>query len=106
MATTQVNLGNLRVGSVYRFRATITKDGSAWNLSTGSVAIVFEKPDRSTTITRSMTPESASGGIFYYDNAADEIDTEGYWTYTVIVTDGLVVQEYPHEMGFYASSSP
>lgn len=106
MATTTLDLGRLSVGNVYRFRVTITKDGAAWNLSSGSVQIVFEKPDRSTTITQNMVAENAAGGIFYYDNAAAEIDTEGYWGLTIIVTDGTVVQRYPYEIGFHASSNP
>lgn len=104
--TREINLGEFSIGSTDRFRATITKDGVAWDLSAGTVTLTFEKPDRSTQFTRAMVAEDASGGVFYYDSTTDEIDTVGWWTCQVRVTDGSVVKRYPYEIGFFVVDEP
>lgn len=99
-AVTEINLGVFNVGNVDRIRVTITKDGVAWNLTSGTVVFRFKKPDRTTTFDRNATAESASGGIFYYDTLTTDFDTAGDWTMTVIVTDGTVYKKYPYEIAF------
>ncbi len=105
-ADTTIDLGRVNIGDVDRFRVTIKKDGIAWNLSSGSVAITFEKPDRSTQFSRSMTGETPVSGIFYYDTVITDIDAVGWWTLRVRVTDGSIQKSYPHEIGFYAGNEP
>lgn len=106
MATLDINLGEFNTGSVDRIRATITKDGAVWNLSSGTVTLTFEKPDRATQFSRSMVAENAAGGIFYYDTTTTEIDETGWWTVTMTVVDGAVTKIYPYEIGFHVSDQP
>jgi hypothetical protein len=104
--TADINLGKFNVGSVDRLRFPLTKDGVPWNLSGGSVQLTFKKPDRVTVFTRAAVAENAAGGIFYYDTTTSDIDTPGWWTVSVQVTDGTVVKKYPYDIGFYAVAEP
>lgn len=107
-----IDLGRFTAGGTDRFRATIKKDGVAWDLSAGSVEITFEAPDRETTHTRAMVAENAAGGIFYYDTTVDEWEDVGssphygYWTAKVTVTDGAVVKPFACEIGFVVAPRP
>lgn len=105
-AVTTIDLGPVGLYSVKRFRATIKKDGVTWDLSSGSVQFVFEKPDRSTQLTFAGIAESAVSGIFYYDTTTLDLDTVGLWTLNVRVTDGTVVDRYPYEIGFEVVDYP
>ncbi len=95
-----IDLGQVGIYSVKRFRVTIKKDGNPWDLSSGSVQFVFEKPDRSTQNSYAGVAENAAAGIFYYDTTTTDLDTTGRWTLNVRVTDGTVVDRYPYEIGF------
>ena len=100
-ATAEITIDRINVAGVDRIRATITKDGSAWNLSSGSVVATFHPPTGS-SFDRTMTAESAAGGIFYYDTAVADITVVGWWRVSIKVTDGTVVKVYPYKIGFKA----
>lgn len=99
--TREIDLGKFALASVRRLRFTIKKDGAAWT-SMSAVTLTFEKPDRSTTFDRSATLES--GNVWYYDLTTSDIDTLGYWTIGVMVTDGSTIK-YPYEIGFLAADN-
>jgi hypothetical protein len=99
-----IDLGVFNVGDTDRIEFTVTKDGAAWDLSSAVVTLTFEKPDRSTQFTRTMTADAA--GVAYYDTAAGDVDVVGWWTLTVKVVDGAVVKRYPHAIGFEAVDEP
>lgn len=102
----EINLGEFNIASVDRIRITITKDGTAWNLSSGSVVLRFEKPDGETQFSRDMVAENAAGGIFYYDTTITDLDTVGYWNLGVWVTDGAVVKRYPYAITLHVNDNP
>lgn len=106
MPTKRIALSRMMTGTVRRIRFTIKKDGTPWNLAGGSVLLRFENPDRSTTFDRTMTAESASTGIYYYDTTTDEIDESGDWTLGVRVTESTIVIWYPYEISLPVSSQP
>lgn len=105
MATKEISLGEFNLASVDRLRATIKKDGVAWT-GIDSVQLIFEKPDRLTQFTRTMTVESDVSGIWYYDTLTTDLDTVGWWNITVKVTDGAVVKKYPYDIGLHVNDSP
>lgn len=111
MATTrEIDLGQRNIASVYRFGpVTITKDGgSTWDLSTGSVAFVFEGPDRSTVVGPVAATKYTDGsdGVFYYDCTVSDFTDVGNWTMGITVTDGANVTSYPYEIGFTMADNP
>lgn len=105
MATKDIDLGVFNLGNVRRLRATILKDGVAWTGIT-SVALIFEKPDRLTQFTVAMTNEMPDAGVWYYDTTTATWDVIGYWTLTVQVTAGSVVDKYPYDIGLRVGNEP
>lgn len=105
---TDIDLGARSVASVWRVGpVTITKDGATWDLTTGSVAFVFEEPDRATQFTRAAVPlTDGSDGVFYYDCTVADFTEAGYWTMGIEVTDGGNPYKYPYEIGFNAVDNP
>ena len=103
MASGPITLTRVMAGSVRRIRFTIKKDGSPWDLTAATVTLRFEKPDRETTFDRTMTKESAVGGIVYYDTTTDEIDESGRWTLGVKVVDSIITIWYPYEISLPVS---
>ena len=103
--TKDIDLGRLSAGQ--RLEFTFTINGVAWT-GIDSVTLTLEKPDRSTTLTRTMI--LSSGAVWYYDlTAADLPDDEtvdGYWTVGVEVVDWAITMEYPYEIGFSVRSEP
>jgi len=77
------------VGSTKKFRATITKDAVAWNLTSAIVTFVFIKPDGS-QLNRSGTVENAVGGIAYYVTLTTDLSVKGAWSVYVKVVDGAI----------------
>lgn len=106
-AVRDITLSDLAVGSVERLRATVRKDGAAWDLSSGVVTITLIRPDKTVSVTEEMVAEDAAAGVFYYDTTVDDVDAPGYWVVTVTVEDAATspptVKRYPYSMGFYAS---
>lgn len=82
----------LVIGNTYDFRATITKDGAAWNLASATVTVEFKQPD-GTTVSKSATVLSASAGTVSYTNDADLLASSGQWTRAWKVVDGSIVQK-------------
>jgi hypothetical protein len=103
---TAINLGVFNIESVERIRFRIKKDGANWDLSSGSVSLKFEKPNRSTQFDRDMVAEDAAEGLFYYDTTITDVDTAGFWHLGVTVTDGATVKKYPYEITFKANDNP
>lgn len=99
--TAELDLGQLNLGSVYRLRVTLTKDGVAWT-GIDSVTFTFEAPDRTTQFSVSATNES--GAVWYYDTTTSTFDSStddvGYWKLKVTVVDGTITTIYPYEIGF------
>lgn len=102
---TVINLGEFNIANVDRLQATIHKDGVAWT-GIDSVTLVFEKPDRSTQFSRSMTVSDDSTGVWYYDTTTTDFDTAGFWTVTLTVVDGSITKKYPYEIGFHVNDEP
>lgn len=100
-----IKLEDKSLSGVHRFRFTIKKDGVAWT-GIDSVLLIFEKPDRETQFTRNATLELDASGIWYYTTTEDDLDTLGYWTLSVKVTDGSVVIRYPYELAFKVAGEP
>lgn len=71
-------MSSLTVGSQYRFRATLTKDGMVWDLTGATITLNFKKPDGSTS-TRSASLLVASSGQVYYDSTVADLDQAGEW---------------------------
>jgi hypothetical protein len=106
MATKNITLETINIGSVRRHRVIIKKDGVVWNLASGVVTIRYEKPDRETQFDRTMIAEDATAGIFYYDTTTSEIDTTGWWTASIRVVDSTVTVWYPYVIGFRVNDQP
>jgi hypothetical protein len=102
---TDVTIGPFNKGSVERLVVTLKKDGVAW-AGIDSASLVLEKPDRETRVSKSMTLLDDATGKWYYQTTTTDLDTAGYWTATVEVTDGGVVKRYPHEIGFEVTDRP
>lgn len=92
MADTVSEDGDLVVGSTYRFRATITKDGVAWDLSAATVYMILEDPDGVQTTNLATVESPASAGIVHWDNATTDLNQAGDWRRCWEVQDGAVVQ--------------
>jgi hypothetical protein len=71
-------MNQLTVGSQYRFRATITKDGAVWNITGATVTLHLKNPSGTTSI-KSASILSATNGQVYYDSAAADLDVAGQW---------------------------
>lgn len=102
MATKEINLGPININSVETLRFPLYKDGEPW-IGIDSVEAVFEAPDRETQFTRALEKETPDAGVWLYttDNVGD-VDTGGWWTVALTVTDGTIVKTYPYEIGFEA----
>lgn len=82
--------GVLFTGSTYRLRATITKDGSAWDLSAASVYVILRDPD-GVEVQKAATVQSpASAGVAYYVTTTTDLATRGHWTLCWRVADGSI----------------
>lgn len=103
MATCDIRLEDKSLGGTYRFQFVLKKDGVLWT-DADSVTLEFEKPDRSTTFTRSMV--EGTSGTWYYDTVAADLDEVGQWTLAVRVVDSPVDLRYPHSIGFKVVSQP
>jgi hypothetical protein len=99
------HLGEFGLGSVDRLRFPLTKDGVAWT-AIDSVELVFEKPDRATQFSRAMTLETPDAGVWYYDTTTTDLDTVGFWTLNLRVTDGAVVKRFPGEISLEVRDQP
>ena len=102
---TVVDMGEVCINNVDRFRFSITKDGVAWT-GIDSVTLTFENPDRETTFSVTASMESPDAGVWYYDTLTTDIDDVGYWTIKVRVVDSTITKDYPYEIGFTALSQP
>jgi hypothetical protein len=107
------DFGRRNLGDVFRIELTFTKDGSAWNLSTGGSGAVLklEKPDKSTILSRTMTAKTTGAdGVFYYVTTATDLDTIGWWTATAVVTDTSTspstVDTYAGSIAFHVAARP
>ena len=79
--TEKIKVGD--VGTV--FRATITEDGVAKDISTAtSITFKFKKPDKS-TFTQAGTVEDGPNGVVSYTTQAGEVDIAGRWWIEVTV---------------------
>lgn len=102
----EIDRANIR--DTRRLRFTVTKDGAVWDLSGGgaSVTLTFAPPDNVDTFTRTMTAESASTGIFYYDTTASDLTVAGDWKLAVTATDGTVTLTYTDEINWEVVDQP
>lgn len=105
MAHRDIQLEDKSLNGVHRLRFTIKKDGVAWT-GIDSVLLTFEKPDRETQFDRVGVLELDSGGLWYYDTVEADLDTVGYWTLSVQVTDGSIILKYPYEIAFKVGGEP
>lgn len=101
-ATADIELEAVNVASVDRFQDTITKDGAAWDLTSGSVLATFHSPDGLSDFMRAMTPLTPASGVFYVDTLVTDILTLGWWRIALKVTDGTIVKHYPYRITFLA----
>lgn len=102
---TNIDLGVFNLYAVRRLKFTIKKDGVAW-AGIDSVALIFEKPDRTTQFTRAMTVFSDALGQWTYDTTVADLETVGNWTVTLQVTDAQIVDRYAYEIGFVVVGNP
>lgn len=103
--TKDIKLLDKAYNGVHRFRFIIKKDNVVW-ADIDSVLGTFEKPDRVTTFSVALTAESVANGIWYYDTVVGDLDEVGYWSLAIEVTDGVVILEYPYEIGFRVTNNP
>ena len=82
----------LTAGNTYKFTLTATKDGSVWDLTGASVALLLRKPD-GTLVTKAATIDDAAAGTAHFTLAASDLDTPGVWTRSWEVTDSGIVLE-------------
>jgi hypothetical protein len=101
-----IDLGKFNIGDTDRIEFTVTKDGVPWDLTAADVTLVFEKPDRATRFSRTMTVDAGAPSVAYYDTAVGDVLTAGWWTLTVKIVDGIVVKRYPYSIGFEAVDEP
>lgn len=101
----EVKLGEFTVGSTHRIQFDISRDDVIWQ-GIDSIALTFEKPDRTTQFSRQMVLDTDALGRWYYDTTTTEIDVVGWWTLGVVVTDGAVLIEYPYEISFHVNDHP
>jgi hypothetical protein len=105
--TADINLGRFNVKGVDRFRVSITRDGSPWDLTGGTVTFTFMAPDRMTAFTRNAVIENAQGGLCYVDTTVSDFLVPGWWDLAVTVTDvSGIVKTYPFSIGFRVDSQP
>lgn len=103
--TKEIDLGEFNIASVDRLRTTLKKDGVLWT-GIDSVLLTFEKPDRATRFTRSMTNELPDVGVWYYDTTLTDLDVIGRWTLSVLITDGPIIKRYPYEISLTVNDNP
>lgn len=82
----------LIVGSTYRFTLTATKDGSAWDISGGSITLTLIDPGGNAT-GYAASIVSGPAGTARYDGAVGLLDEAGVWRRSWTVSVGGVVQE-------------
>lgn len=87
-------MSGLTVGSQYRFQATLTKDGSLWNLTGATIVVYFKRPD-GTTFNKTASLLNAAAGQVNYDSATGDLNQAGNWTRSWQVTLGGVVDYTP-----------
>lgn len=97
-------MNTLTVGSQYRFEATLTKDGSVWNLTGAAVLIWFKRPD-GTTFSKTASLLNAAAGQVNYDSAAADLNQAGTWTRSWQVTINTIV-DYTAPVQFSVAASP
>ena len=105
MATAEIDLGRLNLGSTDRLRFTMSKDGAPWS-GIDSVELVMVRVGSATRLTRSMTLDDDALGRWAYDTAVDDFDAAGNWTLNVRVTDGPIVKRYPYPITLYVADEP
>ena len=75
----------LVTGSQYRFMATLTRNGSVWDLTGATVTLSFKRPDATTT-SKSASLLSAAAGQVNYDSETTLFDQAGTWTRSWTIT--------------------
>lgn len=94
----------LTVGSQYRFLATITKDGSVWDLTGATVRVHFKKPD-GTTFSAAASIFNAAAGQVSYDCSTSDLSVAGNWTRCWQITLGGLTN-LTNPTGFVVENAP
>lgn len=81
-------------GSQYRFMATVTRNGSVWDLTGATVTLSFKRPDGTST-SRSASLLSAANGQVNYDSATVDLNQAGTWTRSWSISLGGIVYKTP-----------
>lgn len=82
--------GVLYLSSTYRFRAAVTKDGSAWDLSAATVYLILRDPDGNESSKAATVQSPASAGVAYYVCTTTDLPKRGHWTRCWRVVDGSI----------------
>ena len=94
----------LTLGSQYKFLATLTKDGTTWNLTGATVVLYFKRPD-GTVFSVPAAILNGPAGQAYYNSAVGDLNQVGGWTRSWGVTLGGVV-DYTVPVQFFVIASP
>lgn len=95
----------LTVGSQYRFEATLTKDGSPWDLTGATVTLYFKRPDGTTFSKTGSLLNSGLNGQVYYDCTTTDLDQAGNWTRAWKIVVGGVT-DYATPVQFTVLAAP
>lgn len=66
------------IGTVFEIEVLRTDTGAAYDLTSATVSMVFQKPD-GTSVTKSATAPTPANGKVEYTTVADDLDTAGWW---------------------------
>lgn len=94
-----VRLSDKSVGGTYRFEFPLTKNDDVWT-EVDSVAILFVRPDGTTVGPYECTLIEPDEGVWFYQTVPTDLDTVGYWSIRMTVTDGPVEIVWPYEIAF------
>ena len=87
MATKQIT-----IGSTYKWKATIKKNGVAWDMSGGSLLFEFTSPSGTVSTFAPDDLTTVSQGVVYYTNATGLFNAVGEWKVRFLANVGGTVQ--------------